>query len=215
MNKGFFITLEGPDGCGKTTQSKRLVQYLKSQKRSVVHTREPGGTPFAEALRGLLLDPRHKVSPLAELMLFETIRAHHVEDLLVPSLKKGKVVVCDRFIDSTVAYQGYGRGLDLKEVAELNRIATRRLRPDLTIVLDLAPELGLARIRHKKSGRSTDRMEREALAFHRKVRQGFHKIARQEPNRVKVVDASGSVEQVQEEIRRIVGQKLASKRTNS
>ncbi len=208
MKKSCFITLEGPDGCGKTTQSKLLVQFLRARGLDVVHTREPGGTPFAEALRNLLLDPNHKVSPVTELMLFETIRAHHVEDLVQPALKQGKIVVCDRFTDSTVAYQGYGRGLDLKEVKNLNRVATAGLSPNWTIILDLPPEVGLRRIQEKKSGRATDRMEREEIAFHKKVRAGFLKIARQEPRRCSVVSAAQDVEAVQEQIRILAAKRL-------
>lgn len=208
MKKFRFITLEGPDGCGKTTQSKLLVQFLRERGLDVVHTREPGGTPFAEALRNLLLDPNHKVSPVTELMLFETIRAHHVEDLVRPALKQGKIVVCDRFTDSTVAYQGYGRGLDLKEVKGLNAVATGKLAPTLTIILDLPPEAGLRRIEEKKSGRATDRMEREKIGFHKKVRAGFLKIARQEPRRVAVVNADQDVDAVQRAIRSIILKKL-------
>lgn len=211
MARGFFITLEGPDGCGKTTQTNLLARALQAQGLNPVVTREPGGTKFAEELRGVLLNPDYHVSPMTELMLFETIRAHHTDDLIGPALKAGKLVICDRYADSTVAYQGYGRMMDLKVIEQLNRLATGGLKPDLTLALDIPAAEGLRRVREGKGRGATDRMEREAASFHERVRKGFRAIARREPRRVKMVDASGSVDEVHERILKRIEQGLKRK----
>lgn len=200
MRKGIFITLEGPDGCGKSTQSKLLADFLKKRGLPVVLTREPGGTPFAENLRRCLLDPQHRVHPLAELLLFETIRAQHTHEIILPALKNGKTVVCDRYMDSTYAYQGHGRRIDLKVIQTLNRIAAQGAVPDLTIVLDVPVQEGFKRLKKKSLNHKKDRMEQEAVAFHNRVRTGFLKLAQSEPKRVKIISAQDSIEGVHQKI---------------
>ncbi len=201
-----FITLEGIEGAGKTTQIPRLVEFLKEKGHDCRVTREPGGTPDGEKIRQMLLDPANQdLAPETELFLYAADRAQHVAAVILPALAAGKSVICDRFGDATEAYQGGARGIDRQLVARLNQVATRNLKPDLTILLDLPPEVGLARAwqRIKDSGRQADdcRFENEALDFHRRVRQAYLDIVNQEPARFLVVDAAGSAEIVWEKIR--------------
>lgn len=188
--RGFFLSFEGGEGVGKTTQIAKLAHAFEAAGSPVVVTREPGGSQVANRIRSLLLDSRMKgLTPLAELFLYEASRAQHVLDTIQPALASGKVVICDRFADSSVVYQGVARGLKGPLVRELNRLATGGLRPDLTFVLDLDPRIGLARV---GSRGILDRIESEALSFHRAVRSGFRRLAREEPRRVKIIDASRS-----------------------
>lgn len=204
--KGAFITLEGVEGCGKTTQMSLLRDRLEEAGRHVVLTREPGGTPVAEAIRAILLDPANTaLSPVAELLLYEAARAQHVAERIKPALDEGAIVVCDRFADSTTAYQGAGRVLPLETVLHLHRVATGTVWPDLTIVLDIPAEAGLERA---AAARSRDRIELEPLEFHQRVRAEFLRIAEAEPERVKVVDASQPPEAVAEAIYGFVRQVL-------
>jgi dTMP kinase len=200
MKNGILITFEGPDGCGKSTQAQRLTQFLKRHKFSVVQTREPGGTPFAEVLRECLLNPRYCVPPLAELLLFEAIRAHHLQQKILPALKKGQVVVCDRYTDSTCAYQGYGRGLDLSMIHTLNQIATQGIVPQLTLVLDISGNEGFKRIKNQRAHKAKDRMEQEAVAFHNRVRNGYLALAKQDPKRIKVISGVGTISEVHQRV---------------
>lgn len=205
--RGVFITLEGVEGCGKTTQIEALERFLALRGHEVVRTREPGGTPISEAIRAIVLDPRHaSMSPTAELLLYEAARAQHVAELIRPALVAGKMVVCDRFADSTTAYQGAGRGILPADVQPLHTLATSGLMPDLTLVLDLPAEEGL---RRAARARGKDRMEREPLDFHRRVREAFLDLARREPGRIKVVDGTRSRDSVEHDIRHHVEDLLA------
>lgn len=191
---GLFITIEGVEGAGKTTQLKRLHRHLEQIGYAVVVTREPGGTPIGEAVRQVLLDPTHAaMAPVTELLLYEAARAQHVAELIRPALEEGKAVLCDRFADSTTAYQGAGRALAPQDILTLHNLATGGLWPDLTLVLDLAVKTGLERARNR--GRY-DRLEQETLLFHEQVREGFLELARLEPDRVKVIDAAQPVDAV-------------------
>ena len=198
--RGLFITLEGGEGCGKTTHSISLRRYIESKGKKVVLTREPGGTDLGRKIRRTLLSNRTRIEPLAELLLFAADRAEHVSSVVLPALKAGKVVICDRYIDSTTAYQTDGRGLDKDVVRYINSISSMGLRPDLTIVLDIRPALGIERATRK--GR--DRFEREKLLFHKRVRLGYLNIAKAEPGRVKVVDSEQSLICVGNDLKRII-----------
>ena len=194
MKPGLFITFEGVEGCGKSTQVERLRQRLTTMGYKVIATREPGGTPIAEAIRAILLDPQHAaMCPTAELLLYEAARAQHVAEKILPALQAGAIVLCDRFSDSTTAYQGAGRGLSPEDVAPLHAIATAGLNPDKTILVDVPAEVGLARVMKTKT---RDRIELEAIEFHTKVRDGFLAIAKAEPNRVAIVDGTQPLELV-------------------
>jgi len=204
--RGILITFEGPEGGGKSLQIKKLEEYLKDRGFRVLALREPGQTKIGEQIRQILLDPKNKkMTPRTETLLFEASRAQLVDEIIKPALKKGIIVLLDRFLDSTTAYQGYGRGLPIKEIGKLNNFATGGLKPDLTILLDLEIEEGLKR--RQKSGK-IDRIDAEDLEFHRRVREGYLRIAKQNSQRWRVVDASKSPEEVFEEVRRIVEEKL-------
>ena len=195
MTKGLFITFEGGDGCGKTTQIKLLDEYLQSKGYQTLVTREPGSKGLGVKLREILLNYDGEVSPTCESFLFLADRAQHVDCIIKPALQKGVIVLCDRHTDSTVAYQGYGRGLNIEQIHKLNNIATGGLKPDLTIVLDVDVETSQQRV-----GKEKDRMESAGIEFFEKVRQGFLEIAKQEPNRVKVVDSTKSIDTIHKEI---------------
>ncbi|MDR0398982.1 MAG: dTMP kinase [Endomicrobium sp.] len=189
-NKGIFITIEGGEGSGKTTQSRLLKEYLEKLGRKVLLTREPGGTLFAESIRKILLSPDSRPVPLSELFLYEAARAQHMDEFVIPALKAGKVVICDRFTDATVAYQGYGRKLDIKLINQLNKEATFGILPNLTIYLDIEPKKGLnkAKFLDKESyGADGDRIERESVVFHNNVRKGYLSQAKKHHKRIKVI----------------------------
>ncbi len=209
--KGCFISFEGVEGCGKTTQIERLQSALLERGHDVLLTREPGGTPVAEAIRALLLDPENKaISNTAELLLYAAARAQHVDELLRPALAAGKVVLCDRFFDSTTVYQGDGRELNPALIAQLNTIATQGLRPDRTYLLDLSVEAGLERARGR--GRM-DRLEQAPLAFHERVRAGYLRLAASEADRVLLVDGLADIESIAAIIQRDATQLLQERMT--
>lgn len=212
MKRGFFITFEGVEGCGKTTQVSLLKGYLESLGRKVMALREPGGTMLGEAVRPILLNSGEEpIDPWAELFMYEACRAQLVKNVIMPALlNEGAVVICDRFIDSTVAYQGYGRGLDFEDIAGMNFLATGGLVPDLTILLDVDPEAGLKRASARIDsaiGAREDRFEKEALAFHRKVRQGFLELACVYP-RFALVDGEREIPSIHKEICGIINGKV-------
>ncbi|MBE3604396.1 dTMP kinase [bacterium] len=187
-----FITLEGVEGSGKTTQSALVAEVLRAAGRAVSVTHEPGGTRAGEAIRAIFLDAAIKLEVAAELLLVLADRAQHVREKLRPALQAGEIVISDRYSDSTAAYQGYGRGFDLKLLEDLNQLASDGMRPDLTFVLDCPAEIGLERSRARRGSGADrpDRFEGEHIEFHRRVRDGFLAIARAEPGRVIVVDAT-------------------------
>ncbi len=192
--KGIFISFEGIEGTGKSTQCRLLAGYLRQQGMGVTETAEPGGTNISLRIREILLSlDSREMRPVTELLLYNAARVQHIEEVILPALQRGEIVVTDRFSDSTIAYQGYGRDLDLELIASLDRIATDRLRPDLTILLDIDVETGL---RRNRAAGKTDRLELEEISFHEKVRRGFINLAASEPDRVKLVDCSGSVDEV-------------------
>lgn len=206
-----FITLEGPEGAGKSTQLPQLASWLEGLHKAVVTTKNPGGTPIGGQIRKILLEPANAAMvPLAELLLYAADRAQHVEEVVRPALAQGSVVLCDRYIDSTLAYQGFGRGLDHDLIARLNELATGGLKPDLTLLLDLPVEQGLARV---AASRQVDRLETEAIAFHHRLRDGYLALAERERGRFVVVDATQPAETVQAHLRLAVATRLGIEAT--
>lgn len=196
MKRGFFITLEGPDGAGKTTVLRELLPYLEGFGREIVTTREPGGVAIAEAIRSIILDPANtEMDDKTELLLFIAARRQHLKEKILPPLSEGKLLLIDRFIDSSIAYQGFGRGLDVADIHWLNRYATDGLKPDLTLYFDIDTEEGLARIARSRE-HDVDRLDMERVDMHRRVRQGYLSILEQEPDRLVKIDASQPLEQV-------------------
>ena len=192
-----FITLEGVEGAGKTSQIQNVVAFFKGRGYECVTTREPGGTPIGEKLRAILLDPDHRhLAPGAELLLYTADRVQHVQEVVIPALDAGQTVLCDRFFDATLVYQGYARGLDRRLIQTLHDLLLGGLRPDLTLLLDLDPAVGLRRAWHQldsgSRGAGESRFEKEALAFHRKVRAGYLELAAEAPERIAGVDAGQS-----------------------
>ncbi|MBC7104807.1 MAG: dTMP kinase [Firmicutes bacterium] len=200
--KGLFISIEGPDGAGKTTQAARLARALEAAGRRVVCVREPGGTGLGEEIRAILLDGSRRVAPVAEMFLYLAARAQLVAREIRPALERGCTVVSDRYLDSTVAYQGFGRGIDLASLEAANRLATGGLVPHLTVLLDLPVEVALGRVGRR------DRLEGEDLSFHHRVREGYLWLARRDPGRIRVVDARGTVSEVFEAVWRAVREAL-------
>lgn len=198
--KGLFITLEGTEGCGKSTHAKLLKQYLEDKGREVVLTMEPGGTGVGKSIRNILLDKDASIEKNAELLLFGADRAHHVSSVIKPALAQGKIVICDRYIDSTTAYQVGGRGLPEDTVKFINNLTSDGVIPDATILFDVPPEVGLKRLK----GGTRDRFEKESLDFHEKIRKKFLEIAKAEPDRVKIVGSVDSIDSVQGKIRKIL-----------
>jgi len=193
--RGVFITFEGPDGSGKSTQARLLAERLRGEGRPVLESVEPGGTPIGQQIRRILLDPANKeLTPTAELLLMFAARAQNVEQWILPALAQGKIVISDRFTDSSVAYQGAGRGLGLDTVLQLDRIACHGLVPDLTICVDIDTETGLARALAR--GGAETRLEEQAVEFHRRAREAYHELARREPQRFRLIDGRGTPEAI-------------------
>jgi dTMP kinase len=200
MKRGIFITFEGPEGSGKTTHSRLLCEFLRKKGFKVLHTREPGGVLISEKIRKILLDPRNKDMDVGcEMLLYMAARAQIVKEKILPALKQGKIVVCDRFTDATLAYQGYAGGMDLKIINNIANIVTKGLKPNITFLLDISAKAGLLR-----AGRAKDRMERKSILYHNKVRNGYLSIAKKEPKRVKVLSSTGDLGATQEEIKKVI-----------
>jgi dTMP kinase len=207
--KGKFITFEGPEGSGKTTQLLLLAKCLKEKGHNVVVTREPGGTLISEKIRNILLDTQGmELGDRTELLLMVASRAQNTDEIIIPALEEGKIVLCDRYSDSTLAYQSYGRGLDLKETRKMCLFATKSIQPDLTFLIDIDPETGLERARNSAKERhpagTHDRMESQGLEFHTKVRNGFLELASHEPKRFVVLNGSKPIEKVHAEIVKVM-----------
>lgn len=202
---GTFITFEGIDGSGKTTQLRRLASYLKEGGCELLLTREPGGTPVGNRLRGALLDAHEEVDPLTELLVFAADRAQHVRRVLRPALEAGKVVISDRYADATVAYQGAGRGFSAELISEIIQLATEGLKPDLTLLFDLSVEESIARTSRRTNGKHQgDRLDAEASDFHVRVRDAYLEVARAEPDRVKIVETNRRPEETHECVKKII-----------
>ncbi len=202
-SQGLFITFEGIDGCGKTTQLNRCYRYMASLGYRVARLREPGSTPAAERIRRILLEKKSSISDVTELLLYEAARAEITHQEIAPLLTSGQIVLCDRFYDSTTAYQGYGRGLDLSLIKRLHRLAVGECKPDLTLLFDVDLKTAAQRL-----GKGRDRLESQPKAFHRRVRQGFLEIARRESRRVKVIDGTQAVDQVFGQVRKHLARRL-------
>lgn len=196
MSKGMFISLEGPDGAGKSSVLEALIPILEAKGQAFVTTREPGGVAVAEKIRDVVLDPKHtEIDEKTELLLYIASRRQHLVERILPALDRGEMVLVDRFIDSSVAYQGFGRSLKVADIDWLNDFATDGLKPDLTLYFDIEAEEGLARIAKSKE-RGADRLDRESVEWHQRVREGYLSILEKEPNRVRKIDASQPLEKV-------------------
>lgn len=195
MNKGLFITFEGPDGSGKTTVAKIVVDKLKQQGFDVVHTREPGGIDIAEQIRNVILDPKNTaMDAKTEALLYAASRRQHLVEKVIPAMEQGKIVICERFIDSSLAYQGYGRNLGFDDILSINAFAIDDLFPNLTIYLDVDEEIGLARVNSRAEAK--DRLDAESVSFHHLVVEGYKEVLKRFKDRIHVVDASKSIDEV-------------------
>ncbi len=200
MKRNLFITFEGPEGAGKTTILSKIVERMQENEINFLATREPGGIEIAEKIREVILNPAHTaMDERTEALLYAAARSQHFFEKVKPALKQGKHVLCDRFIDSSLAYQGYARGIGIDEVLAINEFAIGKHLPDMTILFDIEPEIGLARI-HAHNDREVNRLDIESLSFHEKVREGYHEVVRRYPNRIKVVNADQSIDRVVDEV---------------
>ena len=206
MQKGLFITFEGADGSGKTTQLNNVKAFLEQKGFDVVVTREPGALEIGQKIRNILLHHDGIVADRCEMFLFLADRAQHVETFIKPAIEEGKIVLCDRHVDSTIAYQGYGRGQDIQLLKDLNKMAVNGLTPDLTLVFDVSTEVAQERV-----GSEKDRMESAGIEFHRKVRNGYLELQKQECDRIKLVNANNSIEKVFEDTKEIVSKIIQEK----
>jgi dTMP kinase len=202
--RGIFLTFEGPDGSGKSTQARLLAERLRASGREVLETAEPGGTPIGQQIRRILLDPANQdLKPVAELLLMFAARAQNVEQWILPALDQGQIVVCDRFTDSSIAYLGAGRGLGWKTVLDLDRIACRGLVPDLTLCIDIDARTGLERAHSRNrgdSGKQESRLDEQSLDFHEKARAAYHELARREPARFRLINGDAAPEEIAERV---------------
>ena len=203
QKKGYFITFEGIDGCGKTTQIELLDNWLKSLGEKTLLTLEPGGSDLGKNLRQILLHYEKPVAPTAETFLYLADRAQHVNNVIIPALNQGKIVLCDRYTDSTLAYQGYARGGDIEQITLLNNIATNNLKSDLTIVFDIDVQTAQTRL-----GKTKDRLEKENVNFHTKVKNGYLELEKLYPERIKVINANKTIEEIFSDVKKIVGEFL-------
>ena len=199
MTKGLFITFEGGDGCGKSTQLELTEKYLAEKGKKTLKTREPGSIGLGQKLREVLLHYDGDVASNAEAFLFLADRAQHVEKIIIPAINDSVIVLCDRHTDSTVAYQGYGRGQDIEQINMLNNLATQGLKPNLTLLFDVSTEVAQTRV-----GSEKDRMESAGIEFHKKVRNGYLELAKQDPERIKIIDANLTIEEVFEQVKKII-----------
>ena len=212
MSKGFLVSLEGPEGAGKTSVLEALIPVLENRGVEVLTTREPGGVLIGEKIREVILDPSHtEMDPKTELLLYIASRRQHLVEKVLPALAAGKLVIMDRFIDSSVAYQGFGRGLDIDAIDWLNEFATDGLKPDLTLYFDIEVEEGLARIA-ANSNREVNRLDMEGLDLHRKVRQGYLSLIEREGNRIEKIDASLPLDQVIENTQQLLFDRMGLRR---
>ena len=207
--KGKFITVEGTDGSGKSTQLKLLMDYLGTKNCDVVFTREPGGTEISEKIRAIILDINNKeMTDMTEALLYAAARAQHVQQKIIPAINEGKIVICDRFVDSSVAYQGAARGLGADNIMQINSFALNGIMPDLTLFFDLPPEKGILR---KKNEKELDRLESEKLDFHVNVYEGYKKLCSQYPDRIKAISADDTVENINRQVIEIIDGLLKGK----
>ncbi|MEH6908657.1 dTMP kinase [Neobacillus drentensis] len=208
MTRGIFITFEGPDGAGKST----IIDMVAKQFENVLLTREPGGIDIAEQIRAVILNKENTaMDPRTEALLYAAARRQHLIEKVRPALDEGKIVLCDRFVDSSLAYQGYARGLGIEEVFAINQFAIENLMPELTIYFEIEPELGLERI-NKNKGREINRLDLENLEFHQKVSEGYQLLIKRFPDRIRCINASGTVEEVFQETLKIIEEKLSQKK---
>ena len=205
---GLFVTIEGVEGCGKTTIGKMIVDKLISDGYEVIYTREPGGIEIAEQIRKVILDVNNtNMDARTEALLYAASRRQHLVEKVIPALKENKVIICDRFVDSSLAYQGHARGLGIEKVYEINKFAIDTVMPDLTLLFDLDPKLGLERISANKN-REFNRLDKEKMYFHYKIREGYLEVARKYSDRIKVVDASRTIEEVEEEVYNLIKEEI-------
>lgn len=202
MNKGLFITVEGTDGSGKTTQMQRMEKYLMDMGREVIMVREPGGTDISEKIRPIILDPAStEMSSTTEMLLYAASRAQLVNEVIKPALEAGKIIICDRFVDSTYSYQGYGRGIEMNILETVNNIAIAGTMPDLTLFFDISPKVALER---RMAASAADRIENEGQGFQQRVYEGYLKLAEKYPQRIRRIDGNRSVEKVWDEVRALI-----------
>ncbi|MDL0421324.1 dTMP kinase [Caldifermentibacillus hisashii] len=204
MEKGTFITVEGPDGAGKTTVLNIIAEELAAEGYPIVQTREPGGSPIAEKIRQIILDKKHtEMDPRTEALLYAAARRQHLIEKIIPALEKGNIVLCDRFIDASIVYQGFARKIGIDEVLKINRFAIENTMPDLTIYFDIEPEIGLERIQKHRQG-EMNRLDLETMEFHKMVREGYLQLLDRFPDRIKKVMADRPIEEVKTEAKKLI-----------